>query len=67
MGVNVLTGPQFKAARNAIGLSQRKLAEVLGVGKTTIERMESQGCTRITHRAMIQLATEYGVEVEPLP
>jgi transcriptional regulator with XRE-family HTH domain len=61
-----MTGPQFKEARNAMGLSQRKLAEVLGVVKATIENIERKGCTKVMHRAMLQLASEYGVTIQPL-
>jgi len=59
-----MTPEEFKAARNSIGLSQKALAEQLGVGKRTIERIEtSEGCTRVMQLAMERLADRWqGIE-----
>jgi len=51
-----MTGDQFKAAREAMGLSVSQLADKLDVNRSTIFRMEERGTTRITALAMTALA-----------
>jgi predicted transcriptional regulator len=51
-----MTGDQFKAAREAMGLSVSQLADKLDVNRSTIFRMEERGTTRITALAMERLA-----------
>ncbi len=41
----MITGPQIKAARMLLGLSQKDLAELAGVSVPTIQRMEARGGT----------------------
>lgn len=43
----MITGPQMKAARALVGLSQRALAEASGLSLPTVQRMEaSEGTIR---------------------
>ena len=51
-----MTAQDFKAARKALGLSQKALAEQLGIGKRTVERIEVEGCSRVMTLAMERLA-----------
>ncbi|MFQ5410032.1 MAG: helix-turn-helix domain-containing protein [Anaerolineales bacterium] len=41
----MITGPQVRAARALLGLSQRRLAELAGVSVPTIQRMEARAGT----------------------
>ena len=36
-----MTGKELMAARHKAGLTQRELAEKLGIGRTTVQRVES--------------------------
>jgi DNA-binding XRE family transcriptional regulator len=47
-----MTGKQFKAAREAMGLSVSQLADKLDVNRSTIFRIEQDGCTRVMELAM---------------
>ena len=53
-----MTGKQFKAAREAMGLSVSQLADKLDVNRSTIFRIEQDGCTAVMARAMRDLARE---------
>ena len=58
-----MTAKEFHAARKAMGLSQKALAEHLDVGKRTIERIEtSEGCSTVMALAMERLAQIVGHE-----
>lgn len=51
-----MTGAELKAARKALGLSQRGLAERFGVAQMTIWRWEQ--AERIEHGPILALALE---------
>jgi DNA-binding XRE family transcriptional regulator len=53
-----MTGDQFKAAREAMGLSVSQLADKLDVNRSTIFRIEQTGCTRVMSLAMAALTHE---------
>ena len=53
-----MTGNQFKAAREAMGLSVSQLADKLDVNRSTIFRIEQDGCTVVMSRAMMDVANE---------
>ena len=58
-----MTAEEFHAARNAMDLSQKALAERLDIGKRTIERIEtSEGCSTVMALAMERLAQIVGHE-----
>jgi DNA-binding XRE family transcriptional regulator len=54
-----MTGKQFKAAREAMGLSVSQLADKLDVNRSTIFRIEQTGCTRVMQLAMERLADRW--------
>ena len=58
-----MTAEEFHAARKAMDLSQKALAERLDIGKRTIERIEtSEGCSTVMALAMERLAQIVGHE-----
>lgn len=52
-----MTGPELLAARDALGLTQRQLAELLGVPQATIWRWEA-GKHPIERPRVLRLALE---------
>ena len=53
---------RLRKARELAGMTQKDLAEALGVSKTTITRAEAGEV--ITHRTLIQWATTTGVPLD---
>ncbi len=51
-----MTGPELRAARHELGLSQEKLAQTLGISVTTINRYERG---RMAIPTAIDLAVRY--------
>jgi len=51
-----MTGPEYRAARLALGLSRDQLAARLNIGRRTVERIEAEGCTVVMGLAMERLA-----------
>jgi DNA-binding XRE family transcriptional regulator len=61
-----MTGEQFKAAREAMGLSVSQLASKLDLNRSTIFRIEQTGCTRVMALAMERLVDCWrGIESAP--
>lgn len=63
-----MTGSQFTRARKAFGLSQSKMAELLGVGLRTVIRMEATASRKsdipLSYAKLIRcLARERGIEI----
>ena len=52
-----MTPTELKAAREALGLSQNRLAQRLDVSQSTLSRWEA-GAMPIEHPAMLRLALE---------
>jgi DNA-binding XRE family transcriptional regulator len=50
-----MTSQEYKTARRELGLTQRQLAEVLGVTRATVNRRESAGGT-VTTEAELAMA-----------
>jgi len=57
-----MTGPEYRAARLALGLTRDQLAERLNIGRRTVERIEAEGCTVVMGLAMERLAELVRVE-----
>lgn len=61
-----MNGPDLRRRRHALGLSQQKLAERLGVAKMTVSRWE-RGTLRIEHPRLLALALEALEQRQHLP
>jgi lysophospholipase L1-like esterase/DNA-binding XRE family transcriptional regulator len=60
-----VTPDELQAARAALGVSQKKLAELLGVAQSAVSRWEA-GQQRIAHPTMLRLALERLRDARPL-
>lgn len=56
-----MTAEFVRSARKALSMSQTDMADALGVGYRTIQRMEVEGCTRMGELAIRKLLDDAGV------
>lgn len=56
----------LKAIRKAKGISQARLAEISGVGRVTISRMETGELKETTSGTLVKLANALGTTVDSL-
>lgn len=54
-----MTGNEIKSIRTGLGLSLNQFADCLGIGRRTVERMQSEGCTLAMARAIQHLRAEH--------
>jgi len=55
----VMTGPQFRAWREARGYSLGRMADLFGVTKSSVQDLDAGGCSQI--HALAMAAIDHGV------
>lgn len=59
-----MTGNEFRAARKTLRLSQTEMAEALGIGFRTVQRMEADGCSYAMGLAVQHLLAQQALTKE---